>query len=235
MKPAAGLLSCPRGRLADEVCREIADGIVLGRFAPNARLDETMLAAMFGVSRTPVREALKLLVATGLATCRPNRGTMVAGLSSDQLEQMFEAIGELEAACARHAALRMDASGHACLRALHGGAREAMRDQDIDRYDAVNRELHAAVVRGAGNPVLSGMATQLKNRAAPYRRTQFRDLDRMRASFEEHSAIVEAILAHDAAMAYREMRAHLLSAHSAAARLRRERDESTRAATATPQ
>jgi DNA-binding GntR family transcriptional regulator len=232
---AAGLPSCPRGRLADEVCREIADGIVLGRFAPNARLDETMLAAMFGVSRTPVREALKQLAATGLATCRPNRGTVVAGLSSDQLEQMFEAIAELEAACARHAALRMDASGHACLRALHASAREAMRDQDIDRYDAVNRELHAAILRGAGNPVLSEMAAQLKKRAAPYRRTQFRNVDRMRASFEEHSAIVEAVLAHDAAMAYREMRAHLLSAHSAAERLRRERDASMRAATGTHQ
>lgn len=232
MKPAAGSPSRPRGRLADEVCREIADGIVLGRFPPNARLDETVLAAMFGVSRTPIREALKQLVATGLATCRPNRGAVVAGLSADQLEQMFEAIGELEAACARHAALRMDASGHACLRALHASAREAMRDHDIGRYDAVNRELHAAIVVGAGNPVLSEMAAQLKKRAAPYRRTQFRDLDRMRASFEEHSAIVEAILAHDAAMAYREMRAHLLSAHSAAARLmpRRERDESARAA-----
>lgn len=232
MKPAAGSPSRPRGRLADEVCREIADGIVLGRFPPNARLDETVLAVMFGVSRTPIREALKQLVATGLATCRPNRGAVVAGLSADQLEQMFEAIGELEAACARHAALRMDASGHACLRALHASAREAMRDHDIGRYDAVNRELHAAIVVGAGNPVLSEMAAQLKKRAAPYRRTQFRDLDRMRASFEEHSAIVEAILAHDAAMAYREMRAHLLSAHSAAARLmpRRERDESARAA-----
>jgi DNA-binding GntR family transcriptional regulator len=229
MKPAAGLPPCPRGRLADEVCREIADGIVLGRFAPNARLDETMLAALFGVSRTPVREALKQLVATGLATCRPNRGTVVAGLSSDQLEQMFEAIGELEAACARHAALRMDAPGHACLRALHASAREAMRDQDIDRYDAVNRELHATIVRGAGNLVLSEMAAQLKKRAAPYRRTQFRDLNRMRASFEEHSAIVEAILAHDAAMAYREMRAHLLSAHNAAARLRRDSSDNVRA------
>ena len=86
MKPVAGLPSCPRGRLAEEVCREIADGIVLGRFAPNARLDETMLAAMFGVSRTPVREALKQLAATGLATCRPNRGTVVAGLSSDPVK-----------------------------------------------------------------------------------------------------------------------------------------------------
>jgi DNA-binding GntR family transcriptional regulator len=113
--------------------------------------------------------------------------------------------------------------------ALHASAREAMRDQDIDRYDAVNRELHATIVRGAGNLVLSEMAAQLKKRAAPYRRTQFRDLNRMRASFEEHSAIVEAILAHDAAMAYREMRAHLLSAHNAAARLRRDSSDNVRA------
>ncbi len=219
MRPVAPLSSRPRGGLADEVCREIADGIVLGRFPPNSRLDETTLAAMFGVSRTPVREALKQLAAIGLATYRPNRGAVVAALAANQLAQMFEAIGELEAACARHAALRMGAADHAALRALQGGAREAMRDGDIARYDAINRELHATIIRGACNPVLSEMAALLRNRAAPYRRTQFRDLDRMRASFEEHSTIVEAILAHDAAMAYREMRSHLLSAHDAATRL----------------
>lgn len=233
MKPVAALPSRPRGGLADEVCREIADGIVLGRFPPNSRLDETTLAAMFCVSRTPVREALKQLAAIGLATYRPNRGAVVAELGANQLAQMFEAIGELEAACARHAALRMNAVDHADLRALHGSAREAMRDGDITRYDAINRELHATIIRGAGNPVLSEMAALLRNRAAPYRRTQFRDMRRMRASFEEHSSIVEAILAHDAAMAYREMRSHLLSAHEAATRLWQGLNTSGSASTAT--
>ena len=94
-----------RGGLADDVCRRIADEIVLGNFAPGSRLDEVSLAARFSVSRTPIREALKQLAIMGLVDTRPNRGSVVAELSVDQLDQMFEAIGELEAACARAIAL----------------------------------------------------------------------------------------------------------------------------------
>lgn len=208
-----------RGGLADEVCRKIADEIVLGRFRPNARLDETTLAEKFGVSRTPVREALKQLAIMGLVEYRPNRGTIVAEMTAEQLDQMFEAIGELEAACARHAALRMTEAERVGLCELHARGREAMRAGDMDSYDALNRELHAAIIGGARNPVLSDMAARLRHRAAPFRRSQFHDIERIGASFEEHTHIVEAILAHDAAMAYRQMRAHLLSARSATSRL----------------
>lgn len=208
-----------RGGLAEEVCRKIADDIVLGRFQPNSRLDETALAGLFSVSRTPVREALKQLAIMGLVVYRPNRGSIVAEMSPEQLDQMFEAIGELEAACARHAALRMSEHDRARLRELHAQGRAAMQAGDIDRYDALNRELHAAIIRGAYNPVLSEMALRLRHRAAPFRRTQFRNIERMGESYAEHSLIVEALLAHDAAMAYREMRAHLLSARSATSRL----------------
>lgn len=214
---AAGSRS--RGSLADEVCRKIADEIVIGRFAPKSRLDETTLAGMFNVSRTPVREALKQLAIMGLVEYRPNRGTTVSEMSPEQLDQMFEAIGELEAACARHAALRMGERERALLRDLHAQGRMAMQAGDMDRYDALNRELHATIILGAGNPVLSDLAIRLRHRVAPFRRTQFRDIERIGASYEEHSRIVEAILAHDAAMAYREMRAHLLSARSAAGRV----------------
>ena len=96
-----------RGSLADSVCRRIADEIALGHFVPGSKLDELMLAERFQVSRTPVREALKQLAIMGLVDCRPNRGSVVSAMSTEQLDQMFEAIGELEAACARHAALRM--------------------------------------------------------------------------------------------------------------------------------
>lgn len=208
-----------RGSLAEEVCRRIADEIVVGRFAPRSRLDETTLAGMFNVSRTPVREALKQLAIMGLVEYRPNRGTTVSEMSPEQLDQMFEAIGELEAACARHAALRMNESDRALLRELHAQGRMAMQSADMDRYDALNRELHTVIILGACNPVLSDLATRLRHRAAPFRRTQFRDIERIGASYEEHSRIVEAILAHDAAMAYREMRAHLLSARGATARV----------------
>ncbi len=208
-----------RGGLADDVCRRIADEIVLGNFAPGSRLDEVSLAARFSVSRTPIREALKQLAIMGLVDTRPNRGSVVAELSVDQLDQMFEAIGELEAACARHAALRMTEADRAHMLELHAEGRAAMQTGDIDRYDAANLELHATIIRGCYNPVLIEMATSLRHRVSPFRRTQFRNLERMGESFEEHSVIVEAILAHDVITTYREMRSHLLSARSATNRV----------------
>ncbi|UCV04144.1 GntR family transcriptional regulator [Dechloromonas denitrificans] len=208
-----------RGGLADDVCRRIADEIVLGNLAPGSRLDEVSLAARFNVSRTPVREALKQLAIMGLVDTRPNRGSVVAALSVDQLDQMFEAIGELEAACARHAALRMTEADRARMLELHAEGRAAMQVGDIDRYDAANLELHATIIRGCYNPVLIELATSLRHRVSSFRRTQFRNVERMGESFEEHTVIVEAILAHDVITTYREMRSHLLSARSATNRV----------------
>jgi DNA-binding GntR family transcriptional regulator len=208
-----------RGGLADDVCRRIADEIVLGNLAPGTRLDEVTLAGRFKVSRTPVREALKQLAIMGLVETRRNRGSVVAAMTVDQLDQMFEAIGELEAACARHAALRMTDADRARLRELHAEGRSAMQAGDNERYDAANLELHATIIRGCYNPVLIDLATGLRHRVSSFRRTQFRNLERMGESFEEHSVIVDAILAHDVVTAYREMRSHLLSARSATTRV----------------
>lgn len=208
-----------RGGLADDVCRQIADEIVLGNLAPGARLDEVSLAARFKVSRTPVREALKQLTIMGLVETRRNRGSVVAAMSIEQLDQMFEAIGELEAACARHAALRMNEADRARMLELHAEGRAAMQQGDIQRYDAANLELHATIIRGCYNPVLIELATGLRHRVSSFRRTQFRNIERMGESFEEHSVIVEAILAHDVITTYREMRSHLLAARSATNRV----------------
>lgn len=208
-----------RGRLAHEVYQRLADEIVLGRFEPGSRLDEVMLAERFAVSRTPVREALKQLATTGLVVTRPNRGSVVADLGPEQLDGLFEAIGEMEAACARHAALRMTESERGQLQALHAQARQAVQAADLDHYDAVNSQWHMLLVRGAHNPVLADSVTALHQRAAPFRRTQFRDVERMGESFAEHTVILQAVLARDALAAHREMRSHLLSARGATARL----------------
>jgi DNA-binding GntR family transcriptional regulator len=208
-----------RGSLADSVCRRIADDIALGHFLPGTKLDEVMLAERFQVSRTPVREALKQLAIMGLVDCRPNRGSVVAAMSTEQLDQMFEAIGELEATCARHAALRMSDQDRVLLRELHQQGRAAMQARDFERYDAANLALHGLILRGSGNPVLIDLALSLRHRVAPFRRTQFRNLERMGESFEEHSVIVEAILAHDAVSTYRQMRSHLQSARTATSRV----------------
>lgn len=208
-----------RGGLADDVCRRIADEIVLGNLPPGMRLDEVSLAARFNVSRTPVREALKQLTIMGLVETRRNRGSVVAAMTVEQLNEMFEAIAELEAACARHAALRMTEEDRAKMREYHAAGKAAMMAGDNARYEAANLALHATIIRGCYNPVLIEMANSLRERVSSFRRTQFRNLERMGESFEEHSVIVEAILAHDVITAYREMRSHLMSARSATTRV----------------
>ncbi len=208
-----------RGGLADEVSRKLADDIALGVFLPGERLDETTLATRFKVSRTPVREALKQLAITGLVAYRPNRGSTVADLSPLQIDQMFEAMGEIEATCARHAVVRMTEVERNRLSELHALSRTAIQNGDADAYDHINRDFHLVIIHGAHNPVLIDMALGLRHKISTFRRTQFRNLERMSASFEEHSVIVEAMLARDVVTCYREMRAHLLSARSAAARV----------------
>jgi DNA-binding GntR family transcriptional regulator len=205
-----------RGGLAEEVCRKIADDIAMGVFLPGHRLDETLLASKFQVSRTPVREALKQLAITGLVVYRPNRGSVVAEITPEQLDQMFEAIGELEATCARHAAIRMTEDERQRLSLLHAQSRTAIQNQDAEGYDTINRDLHAVIIHGCHNPVLIDLVLGLRHKISNFRRTQFRNLERMSASYEEHAVIVEALMARDVVTCYREMRGHLLSARSAA-------------------
>ena len=220
MSTSHGAAQSPaRGSLADAVCRRIADDIALGHFTPGTKLDEMMLASRFQVSRTPVREALKQLAIMGLVDGRPNRGSVVSAMSTEQLDQMFEAIGDLEAASARHAALRMAEPDRLLMREHLDDCRRAMQLGDFDQYDAANLALHTTIIRGSQNPVLMDMTLHLRHRVSPFRRTQFRNLERMGESFEEHTVIVEAILAHDANTAYRQMRTHLQSARGAAARM----------------
>ncbi len=206
-----------RGGLAEEVCRKIADDIAMGIFLPGHRLDETLLASKFQVSRTPVREALKQLAITGLVVYRPNRGSVVAEITPEQLDQMFEVIGELEATCARHAAIRMTEHERQRLSQLHAQSRTAIQNQDAQGYDAINRDLHTVIIHGCHNPVLIDIVLGLRHKISNFRRTQFRNLERMSASYEEHAVIVEALMARDVVTCYREMRGHLLSARSAAA------------------
>jgi DNA-binding GntR family transcriptional regulator len=111
---------------AEELRLQLADEIVRGALAPGAALDETEIARRFSVSRTPVREALRQLVASGLVEARAHRGAVVARPSLERLGGMFEAMAELEALCAGLAAQRMTPVERQRLEAIHESAISAM-------------------------------------------------------------------------------------------------------------
>ena len=202
--------------MSNDVCQRIADEIVLGHFTPGTRLEEAMLAERLGVSRTPIREALRQLHTLGLIELRPNRSATVARITDERLAHLFESIGDLEAACARYAAMRMTEAQRIELREVHTAGFSAMQAKDVVSYHELNLRLHDLILEGSHNPELIEVTRNLQKRANAYRRNQFMQIARVAASYEEHCGIVDAVLTFDAANAYRMMRAHVHRAHDAA-------------------
>lgn len=199
----------------DELCRHLADDIMEGALLPGMRLDEMGLATRFGVSRTPVREALRQLEAMGLVQKRPRRGVVVTVVTRERLTQMFAAMAELEAACARLAALHMTAAEREALDALHRGSLGLVRSGDVQAYERVNQQFHMAIYRGSHNAPLLEMAQAMRRRVAPFRRAQFRVVGRLGQSLDEHDKVVTCILRGDPEGAAAAMRGHILTVRDA--------------------
>lgn len=195
---------------AAEVRLQLADEIVNGVLAPGATLDETDLAHRFGVSRTPVREALRALAASGLVETRPHRGTIVAHPASQRLAEMFLAMAELEALCAGLAAIAMNAAERRELEALHAALGALVREGDPERYHELNEAFHGAIYAGAHNGYLADLTAETRVRVQPYRRAQFRQAGRLARSYAEHDLIVAAILRGDRTVAAQAMRDHIV-------------------------
>jgi DNA-binding GntR family transcriptional regulator len=199
------------GATRSEALREaIEDRIVTGAFAPGMHLDETELAQSFGVSRTPLREALIQLASTGLVSIRPRRGAVVTDVTPQRLLEMFEVMAELEAMCGRLAARRMSEAEHQVLVQAHRACEAACAASDPDGYYHKNEHFHHVIYAGAHSDFLFEQATALHRRLRPYRRLQLRVRNRLGASLNEHAQVVEALLQGDACLAAERLRAHIM-------------------------
>lgn len=192
-------------RLADAIAAEI----LAGTLPPGLRLDEQILARRFGVSRTPVRDALRLLSGTGLIDLRPRSGATVRMITPDELDMLFIAMGEVEASCARLATLSMSPGERSGLRNLHEAMGRLAEAGDREGYANANQIFHEALYAGAHNRVVEEIAVSLRRRLIPYRRAQFRAPGRLQRSHAEHGAVVRAVLARDAAAANAAMLIHM--------------------------
>jgi len=202
---------------ADALRRQLADEIITGQLRPGDRLDEREIAGRFGLSRTPVREALRQLAAIGLADQRPHRGVMVARPDESRLAETFELMADLESLCTRYAAMRMSSAERRALEACHLAAGEFVRHGDRERYAAFNTEFHGLIYRGSHNRTLEENAQAIRRQLAPYRRGQFAMLGRLALSFAEHDRVVNAIVRGDAAAAAAAMHAHVSTVSVASA------------------
>jgi DNA-binding GntR family transcriptional regulator len=195
--------------LAEKLATAIADGILAGTLKPGIRLDEVSLAQQHGVSRTPVREALRQLTTSGLIDMRPRKGAIVSKATREQVESLFVAMAEMEATCARLAAMTMTPIERRRLQARHEAMMELAAAGNPEAYSDANVAFHSAIYAGAHNAPIAEFAMGLRRRVGPFRRAQFRVEGRLLKSNQEHDAVVRAIVAGDAAGAHSTMLHHV--------------------------
>jgi DNA-binding GntR family transcriptional regulator len=197
-------------RLSDRLREAIEEEIATGTLLPGSRLDEVELAKRFKVSRTPIREALNLLLGEGLIEMRPRRGAVVARVSPQRLIEMFEVMAELEAMCAQLAARRMSDEEFAAIESAHAACQGAAAARDADAYFYANERFHYAIYSASHNTFLSEQAAALQRKLRPYRRLQLRVRNRIQRSYEEHQGIVDALRDGNAEQAVLSVRNHVI-------------------------
>jgi DNA-binding GntR family transcriptional regulator len=196
-------------RSADEIRETLEQRIVEGELKDGERLDEVSLAKRFGVSRTPLREALRMLAGSGLVELVPRRGAFVRHPGLVELLEMFEVMAELEAMCGRHAARRIGPGELAELSIAARACVDAMENEDTDAYYHRNEAFHQIIYQAAGNKFLSNEASRLQKRLRPFRRMQLRARGRMKQSMKEHSVILKALEVGDSDLAAATLRDHV--------------------------
>jgi DNA-binding GntR family transcriptional regulator len=205
----AVLISGMALRNADRIREELEQAIMAAEFAEGERLDEVTLSVRFSVSRTPVREALHALAASGLVETIPRRGVFVRYPSFIGLVEMFDVMAELEAMCGRLAARRITEEELERLEEAAIACEKAMEKGDADDYYRENERFHHVLYHASGNSFLEGEASRLHKRLQPFRRLQLRVRGRLRQSMQEHREVQKAVAASDAEGAAGALRRHI--------------------------
>lgn len=188
-RKAAGGVENRRTTLIRAIEREI----ISGRLQPGERLDERRLAEKFGVSRTPIREALARLTSAGLLESQHHRGTFVASMDFAVLLEASETAQEVESACARLAARRMTSEQREDLRRIVKEALDVEAGLEAEAYADHNLRFHGKIYEGAHNRFLADIALNARMRVAPFRAIAMNQSGHSVRSIAEHKAIADAI------------------------------------------
>lgn len=197
------------GSHAARIVAALEDDLLEGRLLPGDRLDERTLAERFGVSRTPVREALQRLAANGIAAMSARQTASVIQLDVADLLDCFEIIAEFEAIAAAQAARRITPAQRLTLEQANREAADCARAGDAEAFNRANTRFHAAITEASHNRILRAQIRTPQILTAPYRRQVTFLAGRMAASIEEHQDITDAILRNDPATAAVRMRRHV--------------------------
>jgi DNA-binding GntR family transcriptional regulator len=205
---ADNALRIVRATLPAQVAERLRDMIAADELPAGAKLNERELTARLHISRTPLREAIKMLAAEGLIQLVPNRGAFVAQPSADEVEDMLEAMGALEAICGELACTRATDAEIAVIRQAHDRMARAYERRDRHSYFKLNQEIHHRIALASRNATLQRLHETLNARL--YRvRFMSNKTDRWQTAVEEHAAIAGALERRDVQAVRRLLREHL--------------------------
>jgi DNA-binding GntR family transcriptional regulator len=203
--------------LYEEVAERLRARIFAHELAPGAWIDEQALAAQYGISRTPLREALKVLAAEGLVTLKPRRGCYVMEITERDLDEIFPLLALLEGRCAAEAARKASAADLRRLEALHAQLAAQAAQGDVDGFFETNQAFHLALQEIAGNRWLAQTIGDMRKVLKLTRHDSLSSTGRLAASVAEHLAVLRALHKRDPARAEQAMHAHLLAGREALA------------------
>ncbi len=181
--------------LHDEVLARLRDFIVEGNLAAGARVPERLLCERFGISRTPLREALKVLASEGLIELLPNRGARVRRIGEREMIELFDVMGGLEALAGRLACERLTEAGFAEIERLHHAMYGHYLKRDLHGYFACNQAIHDRIVEAADNTALKATYASFAGRLrrARYSANLDANRDRWGEAMREHEEILDAL------------------------------------------
>jgi len=206
----AEIIAIPRAALHEQVAHRLRQMLVENRIAPGAKLNERELSEVLNVSRTPLREAIKMLAAEGLVELLPNRGAIAVELSEADVLNTFEVMSGLEAQSGALAAERITEAELAEIKAMHYEMLAAWTRRDLPAYYRLNAAIHRAINAAAKNPVLVATYNQVNARLQALRFRSNQDEDKWRAAVKEHEQMVAALSARDPDAMRAVMATHLM-------------------------
>ena len=199
----------PRATLHTQVAQRLRQMLVENRIAPGAKLNERALSEALNVSRTPLREAIKMLAAEGLVELLPNRGAIAVCLTEADVLNTFEVMAGLEAQSGALAAERVTDAELQEITAMHYEMLAAYIRRDLPAYYQLNAAIHSAINRAAKNPVLTATYQQVNARLQALRFRSNQDEGKWQAAMAEHDQMIAALTARDAAALQRVLTKHL--------------------------
>jgi len=199
----------PRRSLHDELVERLRGLIVEGELEPGEKISEKDLCATYGVSRTPLREALKVLAREGLVVLTPHRGAHVSLLTVADLKETFPVIGALEALAGELACERATDGEIAKISLLHQKMEAAYKNRDRRRYFRLNQQIHDALAEAARNPTLNQLRSTLNGRVSRARYYANISTPRWDQAMKEHEAILAALQARDGRLLGQILKDHL--------------------------